>query len=131
MFHSITLLKNELTDDNKLRITFTVKDTCFMQDIELVGPRVAEAYYEVLAIFQVYTNRSLNVVRNLAIYYATLTDGINYINTDVSFFDNCFPHLNYRSKYHKLVKLYYNDLKQLIDEYNKEEEFIKQVLNKP
>lgn len=128
MFHSISLLKQEVTADSKLRITFTIKDTCFSQDIELVGPRVAESYYETVAIFKVYTSRSLNVVRNLAIYYLTLGEGAEYLLTDVGFFDKHFSTLNYRTRYFKLVKLYYDDYKQVINEYNKEEELIKKAL---
>ena len=129
MFHSISLINNEVTADGKLRVTFNIKDTCFSQDIELVGPRVDSAHYEAIAILQAYTKRSLNVVRNLAIYYLTLgSGGANYIKLDTQFFDRYFASYNYREKYYKLVELYYKDYQIVVDEFNKEEERIKQIL---
>jgi hypothetical protein len=129
MFHSISHLNNEVTADGKLRVSFNIKDTCFSQDIELIGPRVDSAHYEAVAIFQVYTKRSLNVTRNLAIYYLTLgAGGTNYLKSDTQFFDRYFASYNYTAKYFKLVELYHKDYQIVIDEYNKEEELIKKIL---
>jgi hypothetical protein len=122
MFHSISIFSKEEVANNKLRIVINVKDTCFKETVELIGPRVDDAYYEPVAIYQSYSNRKLNAVRNLAIYYVTMAEGYKYIFTDVKFFAQFFATINYNMQSAKLVKLYYDDLNILIEAYNKQEE---------
>lgn len=124
MFHSITLLKREVIADNKLRIVLSIKDTCFSQEIELIGPNLYSAYYEPVGILKTYIDRSLNAVRNLAIYYLTIPEGNKCLTTDAYIIEEHFPTFNYRQKFSKVVKIYYDDFKQLINEYNEERDWI-------
>jgi len=128
MFHSISIFSKEEVANNKLRIVINVKDTCFQETVELIGPRVDDSYYEPIAIYKAYSTRKLNAVRNLAIYYVTMAEGYKYIFTDVSFFIQFFPTINYNMQSAKLVKLYYDDLNKLIEIYNKQEE-LKSIKN--
>jgi len=44
MFHSISIFSKEEVANNKLRIVINVKDTCFQETVELIGPRVDDSY---------------------------------------------------------------------------------------
>jgi len=57
-----------------------------------------------------------------------MAEGYKYIFTDVSFFIQFFPTINYNMQSAKLVKLYYDDLNKLIEIYNKQEE-LKSIKN--
>ncbi len=120
MFQSIKLLKSEPIADGKLRIVYQIKDTCFAEDIELIGPHTETSSYEPVAILKVYARRSLNIVRNLAIYYLTI-DGANYIAIDAAFLEHRFPTLNYRKLYSKTVRISFDDYKQMIARFNRAE----------
>jgi hypothetical protein len=113
MFHSISIFSKEEIANNKLRIVIQVKDTCFKETVELTGPRVDDAYYEPVALYKAYAMRKLNAVRNL----------------DVSFFTQFFPTVDYNMQNAKLVKVYYNDFKKLIEAYNKQQEAFKKAFN--
>ena len=109
------------TAEHQLRTTFRIKDSCFEQDIEIVGTNIDTAYCEPVAVFKTYMNRSLNVVRNLAVYYLTMPEGYKYITTDVPHIEMYFPILNYQKRYSKLVKISYDIYKKMLNEYNLKE----------
>jgi hypothetical protein len=126
MFNGIALLNREVIA-GKSRVAFNIKDTCFSQDIELFGPTFLGApYFEPVAILKAYTLRKLNAARNLAIYYITLGEE-KFIDHDLSVFENNFPSLEYGTKHIRSVRRYYQDMKTLIREYERQEAIEKQV----
>lgn len=108
MFVSISCVKQE-ADDNRVRITFKIEDTCFSQEQMVVGPsRVYMGSNDLIpiAILMLYARRNLNVVRNLVKYYIWQHKGhILRVNADAEFIMSHYPQLGYHHQI-KLVRHY-------------------------
>jgi hypothetical protein len=135
MFHTVTLLKQEDMGGNRVRATYYVKDGCFADNITLqcVPPRNGNESIEVAAVLTAYMQRNRNVARNLALYYIGMQDALMYMAADKNFLDREFSSLNYGKNTYRLVQLYYTDIKQVIEDYSRNEEAlikaIKEKLN--
>jgi hypothetical protein len=130
MFHTVTLLKQEDIGGNRVRATYYVKDGCFADNITLhcASPHHEKESIEVAAVLTVYMQRNRNVARNLALYYIGMQDAPTYMAADKNFIDREFSSLNYGKNTYRLVELYYRDIKQVIEDYSRNEEALIQAI---
>jgi hypothetical protein len=130
MFHTVTLLKQEDIGGNRVRATYHIKDGCFADDVTLncTPPRHQNESIEVAAVLTAYMQRNRNVARNLALYYIGMQDAPMYMAADKNFLDREFSSLNYGKSTYRLVELYYRDIKQVIEDYSRNEEALIQAI---
>lgn len=110
MFRSLQLLNLEVIHEGFLA-TFNIQDTCFQQTVSIIIPTSGPEFYEPVAIIKVYSNRKLNVVRNLSIYYASITKGTSnkyvckLLAADRAYLDRWFSSINFGKIYYPLLKI--------------------------
>lgn len=124
MFSTVCLLKQEAIGGNRARATYAVKDSCFRDEVTLECnlPLNEKESLEPAALLLLYTNKKLNVARNLALYYVGMQDAPSYMLADKNFIDREFPSLNYGKSTYRLVDLYHKDIVKAIEDYQRVEE---------
>lgn len=129
MFYTATLLKQEAIAGNKVRATYCIEDTCFVDNITLDCTLLAYTEsIEPAVVLTAYVQRKRNVARNLALYYVGMQDAPSYMVADKNFIDREFSSFNYGKNMYRLVELYYKDMMQLIKNYSQSEEALIQTI---
>jgi len=127
MFCEITLIKKEIVNA-ELRVLFKIKDTCFNDIIEIIAPRGENGLVcEPIAIIKLYQKRNLNIARNLALYYITLSEGCKFLESDKNLIETAIPSLSYTQYISKSVEIYYREFEYALTKYKKQEEIAKLI----